>query len=307
MARTRSRRKPFDPAREALRREKALAAERAKLRADGIDVSVAEIDGVEVSRARQDELEAKGVTVVLNHRRRLVRAHKSDVWGELYSRGGLTTEQHAAVRHLQDLMAQRAGVAGRAEAKAYEDVQVECAGDACAVTDRMLEAAVRMDITMRLVGPPSSRILMALLWPVVMGEDRMAGKEMRRCQHVTPAAHVGAVQKRCNALNEVSAKRCARCGGEMAKDVTDDEGRVIARPGVETVEAPEDWRTAVARLSGEKDPHAQSALLRQAAQALVDVRKDVDAEMKRRADIRASIEPEPVKLRVYERPEPLFA
>lgn len=170
MAKRRAKRKPFDPAVEEAKRERAMAEARSKLRADGIDVAHAEIDGVEVSHAREAEFEAKGVTVVLNHRRRMIRAHKSDIWGELFSRGSLSQEQHTAVRRLQELMARRAGVAGRAEAKSYVDVQIDAPSGACAVSDDMIKAGIEMDLTLRLVGPPSCRLLTALLWPSVMCE-----------------------------------------------------------------------------------------------------------------------------------------
>ena len=172
MAKRRTKRKPFDPAADAVKREKALAAERRKLRDDGIDVQHAEVEGVEISHAREAELEAKGVSVTLNHRRRMIRGHKTDVWGELHSRGRLTTEQHSAIRHLQDLMARRAGVGGRNEARSFDDAQIdEPLRDPCLVTDDMLRCGLEMDITLKLVGPPSSRLLSALLWPAALCED----------------------------------------------------------------------------------------------------------------------------------------
>lgn len=172
-ARRRRRRKPTEPdAITEAKRAKLRAVEQRKLRDDGIDVSQAEIEGVEITREREAELEAKGVTVVLNHRRRLIRGHKGDVWGELFSRGRLTTEQHAAIRHLQDVMARRAGVGGRNEAKTFADAQIdEPLRDPCLVSDDMLRCAIEMDLTLKLVGPPSSRLLMALLWPAALCED----------------------------------------------------------------------------------------------------------------------------------------
>jgi hypothetical protein len=172
-----------------------------------------------VSHARQAELEAKGVVVEVDHRRRMKSAlaaghHKADIWWRLHVRDGLTKEQLGAVRDLQDLMARRAGVGGRDEAKAYDDVRAdEPFRDPCLVTDRMLEAAREMDLTLALVGPPSSRLLAAILWPAALCEDY-------------------------------------------------------------------DPREIVARVTGETQANAQNAVLRTAAQALVDVRPEVQRRLK---------------------------
>lgn len=212
-------RKPSSPDEIAEKRARAVNAERAKLRAEGIDVSVAEVDGVEITAARQAELEAKGAVVEVDHRRRLKSAlaathHKADIWWRLHTRDGLTKDQLNAVRQLQDVMAIRAGVGGRDENKAYADVKPdEPFRDPCLVTDAMLAAGREMDLTLALVGPPSSRLLAALLWPAVLAE-------------------------------------------------------------------PHDWREIVARCTGETRAETQAALLRLAAQGLVDVRGEVQKRMK---------------------------
>lgn len=246
MAKRRNKKRtPYDPTKKDAQREKARAAERARLRADGIDVSVAEIDGVELSHARQAELEAKGCIVEVDHRRRLKSAvapthHKADIWWRLHTREGLTRDQLNAVRDLQDLMARRAGVGGRDEKMSYErDKTDEPFRDPCLVSDDMLRAGVEMDLTLSLVGPPSSRLLAALLWPAVLAE-------------------------------------------------------------------PHDWREIVARVTGEKNPHAQCVPLRIAAQALVDVRPQVQRMMARagkgkaeRADPQALGALEPASVRMH--------
>lgn len=309
-------RKPSSPDEIAEKRAKAVAIERAKLRADGIDVSVAEVDGVEVSHARQAELEAKGVVVEIDHRRRMKSAlaaghHKADIWWRLHSRDALSKQQLNAVRDLQDLMAVRAGIGGRDERMAYERDKVEePLRDPCHVTDAMLAAGREMDLTLALVGPPSSRLLTALLWPAALSERATMQKPMRRCSATaerelsTPEGgdqrgawqrmlhdfddrkrgrtkpRIAVARRVCETLNEIDAKRCQGCGAPLPEDVKNEAGEIISRPGVEMLAIEEDWRAVVARITGETQALAQSAILRIAAQGLVDVRGEVQKRLK---------------------------
>ncbi len=309
-------RKPTSPEEIAEKRARAVAAERTKLRAEGIDVSVAEIDGVEITAARQAELEGKGAVVEVDHRRRLKSAlaaghHKADIWWRLHSRDALSKQQLNAVRDLQDLMAIRAGVGGRDENKAYADVKPdEPFRDPCLVTDAMLAAGREMDLTLALVGPPLSRVLTALLWPAALSVHATMQKPMRRCSATaerelsTPDGgdqrgawqrmvhdfedrkrgktkpRIAISKRVCETLNEIGAKRCDGCGASLPEDVKNEKGEIVARPGVEMIAIEEDWRDVVARVTGETQALAQSALLRLAAQALVDVRGEVQKRLK---------------------------
>ena len=222
-----AKRKPFDPALEAARTARARANEDAQMRAEGIEPQIARWGDDGLSPQREAELKNQGAEVILDHRRRIKSAfasnhHQADIWHQLYSRDTLTRDQLNAVRDLQDLMAKRAGLGGRDEQMAYaRDMTDEPFRDPCLVSDQMLQASVEMDVTLRLVGPPSQRVLINVLWPSVMGE---------------------------------------RC----------------------------DWREAVKRAAPwAVNAMAQSALLVNAAQALVDVRPQVAAELKRRAGAKA--------------------
>jgi hypothetical protein len=200
------RRKPSRPdAIAEARRQRLIEAQRAQLRADGVDPDIAAWGEAPLSPARQAELEAKGAVLALDQRRRVKHAHKSDIWGELYTRGRLTGEQHGAVRALANLMATRAGLAGRGEARGYSDVAVDAPGDACAVTDRMLAAGVEMDLTLALVGPPSSRLLAAMLWPAVRGEHYDWRDIVAAAAHETrPEAQTALLRAAAQALADVA-------------------------------------------------------------------------------------------------------
>lgn len=228
----RAKRKPFDPAADAKRKASARALEDRAMRADGIDPKIArwgddalapdrvealERQGFAVVRADSDTARNHGrSTVVVDHQGRQIKAsHKADIWQQLHARDGerFTKAMLGAVRDLQDLMARRAGLGGRDEGKAYADVRKdEPLRDACLVSDDMLKAGVEMDLTLRLVGPPSCRLLVALLWPEVLAE-------------------------------------------------------------------PHDWREIVKRLTGETRSECQAVPLRTAAQALVDVRAEVQQRL----------------------------
>lgn len=117
---------------------------------------------------REAKLRDKGFDVVLDLRRRIVRAHKQDIWASLFSRDALTQEQHDAVRRLQRDMILRAGHARGAQNSRHDH---DAPRDLCAVTDRMVEAGRRVDQVLRLVGPPSCRLLVAILGPAVEGRD----------------------------------------------------------------------------------------------------------------------------------------
>jgi hypothetical protein len=181
-------RKPFDPAADEAKRAKHRQTEDAQMRAEGVDPKIArwgdqpldgqrvaalERQGYAVVRADSDTAKNPGrSTVAVDHNGRQVKAsHKADVWQQLFTRGTLSQSQLNAVRDLQDLMAKRAGLGGRDEDKAYSSTRVEAPSrDPCLVSDTMLTAGIEMDLTLALVGPPSSRLLTALLWPDVLAE-----------------------------------------------------------------------------------------------------------------------------------------
>ncbi|MCL4715484.1 MAG: hypothetical protein KJZ75_11285 [Hyphomonadaceae bacterium] len=225
-------RKPYDPAQDAEKRAKARAAEDRAMRAEGIDPKIARWGDDGMDDSRVEALERQGFAVVRadtetarnpgrstivvdQHRRQIKASHKADVWQQLHTRDPerFTKAMLGAVRDLQDLMARRAGLGGRDEAKAYGDVRKdEPLRDACLVSDDMLRAGVEMDLTLQLVGPPSSRLLAALLWPDVLAETH-------------------------------------------------------------------DWREIVTRLTGETHSNALAVPLRIAAQALVDVKAEVQKRL----------------------------
>lgn len=315
-----AKRKPFDPLLDAKRKERQRAAEDAQMRAQGIDPHTARWgdealtpdriealvrQGFQIVRADSAEAKDAGVsTVAVDHRGRQVKAsHKADIWQQLFTRGALNRDQLNAVRDLQDLMAKRAGVGGRDEAMAYKRDKTDAPSDPCLVSDLMLEAGREMDLTLQLVGPPSQRLLTGLLWPVVMSEPETMQKPMRRCSataeqklafpkkalrdHAGRAVGRQTIERRvCETLNAVDAKHCSACGEAMPADVVKD-GVVVARPGVEMMTVEADWREIVQRVAPwAKNPMAQSALLVNAAQALLDVRPQVAKAMKERKDAR---------------------
>lgn len=325
-------RKPFDPAKQEEQRRRRRAAEDAQMRADCIDPSIARWGDDALDDARVEALQRQGFevvradskaaqdvgrsTVAIDHRGRQIKAsHKADIWQQLHARDPdkFTKAMLGAVRDLQDLMAKRAGVGGRDEKMAYaRDMADEPFRDPCLVSDQMLEAGREMDLTLSLVGPPSSRLLTALLWPEALNERATTQKPMRRCaakaERELSAPANGArpgvwdqavrdfedrkrgrtkprtsVERRvCESLNEVDAKHCQACGAPMPEDVKNTKGEIVSRPGVEMLTVDEDWRAVVARVTGEANPMGQSALLRNAAQALVDVKSQVQAAMKQR-------------------------
>lgn len=232
MAKKRGRR-PTPPAEiTEAKRAKLRAAEDAKLRAQGVDPRIASWGEEGMDASRIEALERQGFAVVRadsetarnpgrstivvdQHGRQTKASHKADIWQQLHTRDPerFSAAMLGAVRDLQELMARRAGVGGRDEAKAYGDAKTdEPFRDPCLVSDDMLRAGVEMDLTLQLVGPPSCRLLTALLWPEVLAERY-------------------------------------------------------------------DWREIVARITGETHPNAQSAPLRIAAQALVDVRPEVEKRL----------------------------
>lgn len=89
----------------AARREKTRLALRAQHLADGIDPDVAQWGEEELTRRRQGELEAKGVEIALDQRRRVKRAKHIDIWEQLYKRDALTGAQYDAVRAFAETMA----------------------------------------------------------------------------------------------------------------------------------------------------------------------------------------------------------
>lgn len=176
MASRRGKRKPFDPAAQMARREKARAESARKLRADGIDPEAAawgeealadadretlERQGVQVLRyddkAVRDGIEEKQSTAVIDHRGRLMRAKKMDAFDSI----NLSSEELAAVRGFQDLLVQRAGLGGGGLCEKV-DGSSESARDKL---DRMVEAGRKVEAFMHLVGPPSASVLEALLDP----------------------------------------------------------------------------------------------------------------------------------------------
>lgn len=148
---------------------------------------------------REAALRAKGVEVVLNLQRRVVRAHKQDIWATLAARDALTRDQLEAVRRLERDMIQRAGH-GRA---APNRVIVDAPGDICAVTDRMVEAGRRVDSVLALVGPPSCRLLVAIIEPGIEGRDVDWRPEVHRLTgESAPHAQAALLRVAAQALHE---------------------------------------------------------------------------------------------------------
>lgn len=293
-----SRRKPSDPQKIAEARARTVRAEDAKMRADGIDPKIARWGDEPIDDSQRATFERQGYAVVsrtrgaiadktrstveLDHRGRVVRTNKVDIWGELLARGSLSQAQHNAIRELQDLMLLRAGLAGRGEARAYDEGRSGGEGDALAYVRRRAEAGRQIDATLLLVGPPSSRLLQALLEPRL--ETATAVKLVRRCAQTarqvfrsTDGKRTGVGRERpvCQTLNPIEARHCSECGCEMERepagvDPKTDRAYEPRRGyfGVEIQTGEETWRETVARVRGVTNPVAQSTLLIEAAQAL---------------------------------------
>lgn len=159
----RNKRKPHDPAKAEADREARRQRERADAKVR--EQTPARWGEDRVTDDQAATFERHGVDYALDTAGRLKRAHKADVWAQLHSRNALTDEQNAAVRRLEGDMIMRAGH-GSADG---EHVFVDRQGDAAAITDRQVEAGRRVDDALALVGPPSTRLLKALLEPGVEG------------------------------------------------------------------------------------------------------------------------------------------
>lgn len=197
----RRRRKPYDPAAAAER----AALSRADARARKADPSRWGEDPL-----AESELAAharQGGDVALDLKGRVRHAHRADFIAVLHARDGLTRDQFLALRRLETDMIERAGNGGSDGAivrYAAQGAVIESQGDACAVTDRMVEAGKRVDAALTLVGPPSSRLLHALLTPGVEGfRVDWRGVVLRIMGERFPAAQAAVVRYAAQALADV--------------------------------------------------------------------------------------------------------
>jgi len=159
-------RKPYDPVEAERARE--LRAQQAKNDAAAREINPARWGEDRASKDRLEALERHGAEVRTDSAGRITYAQKLDVWEQMFKRNNLTQAQHAAVRELQADMIRAAGF-GMGEGDEY--VVVDRQGDAAGAVDYMLEARSRVEDALQLVGPPSSRILSALLDPEAPAED----------------------------------------------------------------------------------------------------------------------------------------
>lgn len=161
----RHKRTPHDPAKAAA--QKAAAKEARDLAAKA-DAKLRETNPERWGETRLTKTEIAAydrhdVEYGVDPRGRLKHARKADCFHQLHSKGALTDEQLAAIRRLEADMIMRAGYG----ASAPTLDKVDRSGDAAAITDTMVDAGKRVDDALALVGPPSSRVLKALVEPGV--------------------------------------------------------------------------------------------------------------------------------------------
>ncbi len=265
-----ARRRPMDPQAAAERRAAQKRAEDNRMREEGIDPVAARFEDERLGEDRIETFARHGVVYETDLRGRLKHAHRADVFEELFKRGTLTRDEHAAIRALQDLMIIRAGMGGRDERMSYDRDKADTPlRDPSLVNDTMVDAGRKVDLTLRLVGPPSGELLNALLNPVA--ERKTVTKRVWRCyvrkERGGPA---------CEAINPENDRLCEGCGVERPE-----------RFALEALVLPEDWRSVVARVTRITNPQSQSAPLKVAALALVSVADDVERLFQRQRKERA--------------------
>lgn len=290
MARHKRKQQPHDPA-------KGQAERDARALQSMLDAKVREREPARWGDERPGKdriasLKSQGVDVELDFRGRVKSATKMDVWAQMHAQAvkvaasagrtaSLTDEQYAAVRRLEGDMIARMGHG----AAGWNLDRYDRQGDGAAITDRMVDAGARVDDALALVGPPSCRILLALVGPNAETNGR---RLVRRCTQRDfaqafdnyLAARYGDADGKpvkritCDTLNDVHARKCEACGSDLPGGAE----------GIESILVSDDWRDIVERITGETNAMAQSAALRLAAQSLADVYPIVeDREKDRRS------------------------
>lgn len=193
---SRRRRSPSDPAAAARKR-----AEEARADAAARERDPARWGEMAAPKSMREALTRHGVDYALDGKGRLkAGAHKVDLWEELHARRALSEAQLVAVRRLQRDLADRYGLGRKGE-----QVKVEGAGNRAAVTDAMIDAGRWVDRVLQLVGPPSSRLLAALLEPGVRGEPDPNWRETvaRITGETNDRAQAAAVRLAAQSLSDV--------------------------------------------------------------------------------------------------------
>jgi hypothetical protein len=163
-----ARRAPSDPQAIARQRaeERALAAQRIAKERDADPARWGEIDDAE----RIEALRAQGADVRLDFRGRVSSAQRGDIFHRLAARDAITPDQHRAVRRLEADMAIRAGRGGANDDMVFVD---GASGGGCqGFAQRQVDAGIRVDRVLAMVGPPASRVLKEILEPAAaLGAD----------------------------------------------------------------------------------------------------------------------------------------
>ncbi len=159
MSRRRGRNRPSSP--------QEIAARRAEARADAAaeDRRVSRTPGEWGISADIVALPSScDVDVIAGNRGRLIHAKRSDPFDLLHSGGGLSDHQHMAARRLFRDWCLRAGVRDH-ERRVME--KVDETARIGLVNDAMIDAAKRIEAALSSIGIENSRILRALIAPMV--------------------------------------------------------------------------------------------------------------------------------------------
>ena len=193
---SRKRNKPSDPAKRTAQIEAAMADARA------IEATPARWGEQPAPISMREAFERQGVEFDLDHKGRLKRAKRVDFWEDLHQKRALADHQLAAVRRLERLIHERTH--GPERPFDLGDVVVQRQGDAAGVTDAMIEAGRLVDRILRFVGPPSSRLLAALIEPGVYGEPIVWRDVVaRETRETNDRAQMAAVRFAAQALADV--------------------------------------------------------------------------------------------------------
>jgi hypothetical protein len=133
---------------------------------------------------------ARDVSVTHGARGQVLAAKRSDPFDLLHAAGGLTDQQHVAVRRLFRDWCLRAGVRDRDRLN-LERIDGGRPDPSAMVTDAMVDAGRRIAAALKAVGPVSARLLEGLISPMVdEGRiiawrgvvERLTGETERHCQ-----------------------------------------------------------------------------------------------------------------------------
>lgn len=163
-----ARRAPSDPQAIARQRaeERALAAQSLAKAREADPSRWGEIDDAD----RIAALHTQGVDVRLDHRGRISSAQRGDIFHRLAARDAITPDQHRAVRRLEADMAIRAGRGGANDDMVFVDGA--SGGGSQGFAQRQVDAGMRVDAALAMVGPPASRVLKEILEPAAaLGAD----------------------------------------------------------------------------------------------------------------------------------------